>query len=619
MLAVSHLQGTARNCLTCFEWRSDGHRGHLVDEEFRQRLADIHGLAEPAHQLDALERMFADLGDGESIRATEIAGGAMALARDAGQPDILARATWLVANAALRAHRLEDAEAALVESLASVQDPALASRLRLLLAETRFTANHYAAARDAAHHVLLDADLAGDELLQAQALVWLGAAAAQLSEYQTALENLHQALKLLGDLDQPALTARPLNYIAVVHEEVGEEAEAVRWYQRALDVLSQYPDTRMAVRVFANYGELAARRGERERAEEFLRQAANDALRIGDHSLRAWCYWALANQALSDNDVDTARRHLTMALREVELGHAERTKAEVFTGVGRFHAQLGNHDRAIEYLTRGLRHAERAQVNREVYKSHLALAEVHEQFGEIERALFHFKEYHRIRGAVLDEVVKAKVRNVLARVELEQAREEQEENVLRSFRIRRAYEELKRLHAELAEKNRLLEEYSVRDPLTGIYNRRYLDRQLASEFERSRRYNLPLAVAICDLDHFKVVNDQMSHAVGDEALRVVAQTLADLIRQSDILARYGGEEFVLVFPGVALADAARACEKIRASIEARDWSGVHPGLKVTISIGVAEDPATQHWERLLADADSRLYEAKRGGRNRVVS
>lgn len=590
-----------------------------MDEEFQERLAGIRELAEPLRQLDALERLYAELADGGIGAATTIAADAAALARGDVPPDVAARAALLAANAALRCHRLEDAEQVLVEALDQVQDSGLSSRLRLLLAETRFTANHYGGARDAAHQVLLDADLAGDRLLQAHALTWLGAAAAQLSEYQVALENLHRALKLLDDAGQPALTARPMNYIAIVHEEVGEETEAMRWYQRALEVLADYPDTRLAVRVFANYGELAARRGERERAEEFLRQAANDALRIGDHSLRAWCFWALANQALADNDTDTARRHLTMALRDVELGHAERTKAEVLTAVGRFHAQLGNHDRAVDYLMRGLRHAERAQVNREVYKSHLALAEVHEQFGEIERALFHFKEYHRIRGAVVDEVVKAKVRNVLARVELEQAREEQEENVLRSFRIRRAYEELKRLHAELAEKNRLLEEYSVRDPLTGAYNRRYLDRQLAAEFERSRRYRLPLSVAICDLDNFKVVNDQLSHAVGDETLRVVAQTMTDLVRQSDILARYGGEEFVLVFPGAALAEAVHACEKIRAAIESRNWGAVHPGLAVTISIGVTEDPAAPHWERLLADADLRLYEAKRGGRNRVVS
>ncbi|HEX7031179.1 MAG TPA: tetratricopeptide repeat-containing diguanylate cyclase [Gammaproteobacteria bacterium] len=590
-----------------------------MDHELRQRLAGIHRLNSSGQQLDALENLFAEFNDADTDAAAEIAGEAIAIAREGGMPDALGRAALLAARVALRRHRLEKAESVLVEGLENATDAKLRNRLRLLLTETRFTANHYAGARDAAHQLLVDADLAGDEFLQANALVWLGAAAAQLSEYQTALENLHQSLNLLAKLSRPDLTARPLNYIAVVHEEVGEESEAMRWYQRALEVLAEHPDPRVAVRVFANYGELAARRGERERAEEFLRRAANDALRIGDHSLRAWCFWALANQALADDDMDAARRHFTMALRDVELGHAERTRAEVFTGVGRFHARLGNHDRAVEYLMRGLRHAERAEVNREIYKSHLALSEVHEQFGDLERALFHFKEYHRIRGAVLEEVVKAKVRNVLARVELEQAREEQEENELRGFRVRRAYEELKRLHAELAEKNRLLEEASIRDPLTGVYNRRYLDEQLASEFERSRRYGTPLSVAICDLDNFKVVNDQLSHAIGDETLRVTAKVMVDIIRQSDIVARYGGEEFVLVFPGVALADAARACEKIRRAVAERDWSAVHPELKVTLSVGVTEDPAAAHWERLLADADSRLYEAKRGGKNRVVS
>ncbi|HEX7048454.1 MAG TPA: tetratricopeptide repeat-containing diguanylate cyclase [Gammaproteobacteria bacterium] len=590
-----------------------------MEHELQQRLAGIHRLNGSGQQLDALETLFAEFNDADTNAAAEIAGEALALAREGDMPDALGRAALLVARVALRRHRLENAEIVLVEGLESARDSSLRNRLRLLLAETRFAANHYAGARDAAQQLLVDADLAGDEFLQANALIWLGAAAAQLSEYQTALENLHQSLNLLAKLNRPDLAARPLNYIAVVHEEVGEESEAMRWYQRALEVLAEHPDPRVAVRVFANYGELAARRGERERAEEFLRRAANDALRTGDHSLRAWCFWALANQALADDDMDAARRHFTMALRDVELGHAERTRAEVFTGVGRFHARLGNHDRAVEYLTRGLRHAERAEVNREIYKSHLALSEVHETFGDLARALFHFKEYHRIRGAVLEEVVKAKVRNVLARVELEQAREEQDENELRGFRVRRAYEELKRLHAELAEKNRLLEEASIRDPLTGIHNRRYLDQQLASEFERSRRYATPLSVAILDLDNFKVINDQLSHAIGDETLRIAAQLMAELIRQSDIVARYGGEEFVLVFPGIALTDAAQACEKIRLAVARRDWSTVHPQLRLTLSVGVAEDPDANHWERLLADADSRLYEAKRGGKNRVIS
>lgn len=590
-----------------------------MEDELQQRLNRIYELGSSAEQLDALEALFDEYLEADAPCAAEIADEAVAVARDLGSAEALARAALLGGAAGLRLHRLDRAEHLLLEGLDRTADSSLRNRLLLLLAEVRFTANHYAAARDAARPVLVEAELANDPLLQGQALTWLGAAAAQLSEYQTALEYLHQALRRLEDANRPDLTARPLNYIAVVHEEVGEDAEATRWYQRALEVLADHPDVRVAVRVCANYGELAVRRGERERAEHFLRQAANDALRIGDHSLRAWCFWALANQALDDGDLETARSRFTVALREVELGHAERTKAEVFTGVGLFHARLGNHDRAVDYLKRALLHAERARVNREIYKCHHALSEVHEQFGELELALFHFKEYHRIRGAVLDEVVKAKVRNVLAGVELEQAREEQEENVLRNFRMRRAFDELKRLHAELAEKSRLLEEYSIRDALTGVHNRRYLDQQLAAEFERSRRYRSPLAVALCDLDNFKVVNDQLSHAAGDETLRIVAGLMRDMIRRSDVVARYGGEEFALVFPGITLAEAARACEKIRAGVAAHDWSVIDPRLTVTLSIGVAEDPGAAHWERLLAVADSRLYEAKRAGKNRVVS
>ncbi|HEX7031193.1 MAG TPA: hypothetical protein VF254_11380, partial [Gammaproteobacteria bacterium] len=346
-----------------------------MDNELEQRLAIVHELAAPARQLDALEQLFAEYINVNTAAAGDIAEEAVALARAVDSRDAFARAALLAGTARLRRYALERADQVLVEGLEGATDSRLRNRLLLMLAETRFTANHYADARDAAQQVMVDADLSGDVLLRAESLIWLGAAAAQLSEYQTALESLHLALKLLDEAGHPELAARPMNYIAVVHEEVGEDTEAVRWYQRALELLAAHPDPHVAVRVFANYGELAARQGERDRAGEFLRRAANDALRIGDRSLRAWCFWALANQALADDDINAARSHFTMALRDVELGHAERTRAEVFTGVGRFHARLGNHDRAIEYLSRGLRHAERARVNREIYKSHLALSE----------------------------------------------------------------------------------------------------------------------------------------------------------------------------------------------------------------------------------------------------
>jgi diguanylate cyclase (GGDEF)-like protein len=132
------------------------------------------------------------------------------------------------------------------------------------------------------------------------------------------------------------------------------------------------------------------------------------------------------------------------------------------------------------------------------------------------------------------------------------------------------FAELQARYAQLQEQNQtilqqaaMLQEISVRDGLTKLYNRRHFDEQAALLFAGAKRYDQPLTIMLGDIDHFKKVNDQFSHATGDEVLRQVARLLQDNTRASDIVARYGGEEFVLALPQTPLPQAAAFCEKLR--------------------------------------------------------
>ena len=149
-------------------------------------------------------------------------------------------------------------------------------------------------------------------------------------------------------------------------------------------------------------------------------------------------------------------------------------------------------------------------------------------------------------------------------------------------------------------------------------NRRYLDRHLAEEMERSRRHAHPISVAMLDADHFKLVNDRFSHRIGDVVLRTLMEIVSNRKRRTDAVARYGGEEFVIVFPETTVENAAIACEGIRDAIERFVWDELHPGLRVTVSIGVASNATADDPQGLLDAADTCLYEAKQSGRNRVV-
>jgi len=182
------------------------------------------------------------------------------------------------------------------------------------------------------------------------------------------------------------------------------------------------------------------------------------------------------------------------------------------------------------------------------------------------------------------------------------------------------------LHQTREEKVRLTEQLaaaetaSQTDALTGIPNRRSLERILASGIDDARAHKEALSVAILDIDHFKAFNDLHGHETGDLVLRLVARTIGGALRDGDTVARLGGEEFVVILPRTDITTAVKVTDRLRHTLEVRDVmnrrSGVSYG-KVTASFGVASLKAAETGKDLLRRADEALYVAKRAGRNRV--
>lgn len=178
--------------------------------------------------------------------------------------------------------------------------------------------------------------------------------------------------------------------------------------------------------------------------------------------------------------------------------------------------------------------------------------------------------------------------------------------------------EADRAHADAARQRQRAAEFAAaaeRDALTGLGNRRHLERRAAELLPRALAEGSPLALAVLDIDHFKQVNDRYGHLTGDQVLQQMAHLLRENTRASDVLARYGGEEFVIVLPGMTLAAAAEVCERLRERVAAFGWP---LKMGVSVSIGVAAAPP-HDLPGLLKLADGALYRAKGDGRNRVVA
>lgn len=175
--------------------------------------------------------------------------------------------------------------------------------------------------------------------------------------------------------------------------------------------------------------------------------------------------------------------------------------------------------------------------------------------------------------------------------------------------------------AELDKTHQALRETSIRDPLTGLYNRREFDRRLRHELERCHRYQQPLSLLMLDLDHFKAVNDGHGHPAGDKVLREIAGQVKQALRGSDEVVRYGGEEFAVILPDADKPGARVLAQRIRAAIAACAVAvDENRTVNVTVSIGLAGFPDDANCgEMLIAAADRALYDAKRAGRNCVCS
>jgi diguanylate cyclase (GGDEF)-like protein len=330
----------------------------------------------------------------------------------------------------------------------------------------------------------------------------------------------------------------------------------------------------------------------------------------------------LVNLARVHAHLGRHREALEASEQALGLLHGPENEIQALMAAGIVHHECGSLEEATRFLQAALEIAESINSKALAHHLHRHLSQVHKAAARSDAALWHYERFHALEREVLADEAERRVRASTAQRETERARAESEIFRLRNVELAKAMASLKDadrqksdlLH-KLHEKSDELERQVREDGLTGVFNRRHLETALASEFSRCRSAKLPLSVAMIDVDHFKAVNDRFSHQVGDRVLVQMATLLQNAIRGQDLVARYGGEEFVIAMPETDGSQALIICERLRRTIEDHDWSGFHPELRITISIGVSDDPQVQNHEKLLHLADVKLYEAKRAGRN----
>ena len=446
----------------------------------------------------------------------------------------------------------------------------------------------------------------------------LGNAYDRLGQCDRALDAHQKSLEIRAAINDKNGVASSLSNLGSIYTQLNQRDEALACYERSLALCRETGNEKLEATVLGNQGLVYQVRGDRETALACQRAALAIKERFGDRQSRANTLSNMGSLLTEMGRFTPAQvcfetvLCLTRAIGDV---HGE---GLCLLGMAQLYhrwdtAEEGDqmrHDRALALLHTALQHAQATSAPALLMDVHKTLATVYKSHGDFEAALRHHEIFAEVTQSVFTAEMTRTAANLQVLHKVEQTRRELE---YQKARTRELDEALARAEAQRG----VAEQEARQDSLTRLMTRRYGDIYLTDAFTYSKRNGLPLALAIADIDHFKSINDHHSHHTGDMVLRTVADILRNCCRDTDIIVRWGGEEFVLIAPGTEGDDFFVLCERVRRRIAQHPWENIHPSLTVTVSIGIGSATEADDPRQLMAVADTRLYQAKNSGRNRV--
>jgi diguanylate cyclase (GGDEF)-like protein len=544
---------------------------------------------------EALDRAEADRRNGRHREGAQNARQALALARMAGETRLCAQALSLLALHDWRLGAMESSIAHAYEALPLLQreDEDAAERASLLCTMA-MAYNDLGLHSDALSQVMLALDAAqrsGQPSLESWALNRVGVTVWELDQPEEGEHYLLRALEIARRISGAEEAFSALNNLSDHHLQAAAQADAS--------------------------GEDGACAAHASQALAYASEAQDFALASGNSHRVAICLENLGKACLYLGRFEEASRHIERCdMISSDCGYVALRLAVVAARALAFRRQ-GRPAEAVRTYGDALLQAQALDERGVVLDVHLHLYELHKSLDDTAQALRHHERLLELERARMKQRADTRTRLLLGRFDLELARHEAERARLDAEVERLRAQTLEAERNQLAEQARELGRRALEDELTGLANRRRVDEELPERLAQARERRGMLCIAALDLDHFKRVNDNFGHAVGDDVLRIVGRLLLAHTRTGDLVARIGGEEFLALFNATPLTAAVEACERLRAAIAAHDWESVAAGLRVTVSIGLCSADGALDVRHAIARADAALYAAKRSGRDRI--
>ncbi len=429
----------------------------------------------------------------------------------------------------------------------------------------------------------------------------------ETNQYDKALEFYKKAYDLTQNLNDNLVMATIAHNIATIYAQENEDpVKALEYYFQALELFKELGAEQEIFITLANIGNAYNLLGEFSKALEYLNEALPIAQKMGDRRIDASILVRIAWSFLGKKDFQKAIEYYKKS-NDICKNDYPDIRQMNYRGLSDIYLEIQDYKNAYEYVIRTIK-----------VRDSLYTVESEEKIAEIQTKYETEKKEQQIVLLEKD--------NTIAVMKIK--RQKSLLLYLTSgivlilafvFILSNLYRQKVKTAAALAVANGKLEELSRTDPLTKLWNRRYMHEIVERERVRIKRAFEPFSFILMDIDHFKNVNDTYGHECGDYVLATMAVILRSAVRKQDVVGRWGGEEFLLFLPSTSLKGALTIAESIRKKIADYPFNYSSTNIAITATLGVSEYEETVSVEACVKLADDALYEGKESGRNRVVS
>lgn len=433
-----------------------------------------------------------------------------------------------------------------------------------------------------------------------------------LGDYVKAKSYVERAIQLAESLDDAARLWRVRNAAGAILSDTNEVERALEYLKLNIDQLSEERINHDGCIAYNNMAMVLLTCERYEEAEEAALQAL-DMVAKWNQPLTAVCVLdTLGLVYKGKKQYDLSLLYYREAINIQTPLRYRNINFEPYLNLGEVLLLTGELQEAEEMLKIALKLAEEKQGSRLEYVCYEKLADIAEKKGNYKQALEYYQRFHKEKERMFNQQKINQIADLISTHKLENALKDARILELQNISLLREIETQKQRHVEL-------EYLATTDPLTGMMNRRHFGTLANFQFEEARRSGQPMSVVMFDIDHFKTVNDQFGHRVGDDVLVKVAKAINLSIRAGDLACRYGGEEFLLLIPDHDLESTLIIADRVRMAIEALSMSVGDEAINITISAGVATlHSEDEDLDGLIERADQRLLKAKTLGRNTVL-